>query len=61
MPTGAEPSVELQQPQSPEDWLQARQLVEAYAASLNLDLAFQNIVTNWNILPTSTRRRRVRS
>lgn len=43
MPTGAEPSVELQQPQSPEDWLQARQLVEEYAASLNLDLAFQNI------------------
>jgi putative acetyltransferase len=43
MSTGAEPSIELQQPQSPEDWLQARRLVEEYAASLNLDLAFQNI------------------
>ena len=38
MPTGAGPSVELQQPRSPADWLEARQLVEAYATSLDLDL-----------------------
>ncbi|HEV7431600.1 MAG TPA: GNAT family N-acetyltransferase, partial [Steroidobacteraceae bacterium] len=43
MPPGAEPNLELWQPQSPEDWLQARRLVEEYAASLHLDLAFQNI------------------
>lgn len=43
MPTGVEPTIELKQPQSPEDWLQARRLVEEYTASLNLDLAFQNI------------------
>jgi putative acetyltransferase len=39
----AKPTIELQQAQSPEDWLQARRLVEEYAASLHLDLAFQNI------------------
>jgi putative acetyltransferase len=43
IPSGAEPTIELQQPQSLEDWRQARRLVEEYAASLNLDLAFQNI------------------
>lgn len=43
MPSGATPTIELQHPQSPEDWRQARLLVEEYAASLNLDLAFQNI------------------
>jgi putative acetyltransferase len=43
MPSGAEPSIVLQQPRSPEEWLQARRLVEEYAASLGLDLAFQNI------------------
>jgi putative acetyltransferase len=32
----------LVQPQSDDDWRQARQLVEQYAASLNLDLSFQN-------------------
>ena len=35
-------TIRLTPPQSPEDWRQARQLVEAYAASLNFDLAFQN-------------------
>ena len=32
----------LAQPQSAEDWNQARALVEEYAASLQLDLSFQN-------------------
>jgi ribosomal protein S18 acetylase RimI-like enzyme len=32
----------LQQPESDEQWREARRLVEEYAASLNLDLAFQN-------------------
>jgi carbonic anhydrase len=35
-------SLRLLQPASPEDWRRARQLVEAYAASLNLDLSFQD-------------------
>ncbi len=43
MPTVTEPYIKLQQPQSPEDWRQARGLVEEYAASLQLDLGFQNI------------------
>ena len=34
--------IELLQPQSEADWLQARQLIEEYAASLQLDLEFQN-------------------
>jgi GNAT superfamily N-acetyltransferase len=34
--------VELHQAQSPQDWSQARHLVEEYAASLQLDLEFQN-------------------
>lgn len=37
------PPVELQQARSPEDWRQARQLIEQYAASLQIDLGFQNI------------------
>ena len=32
----------VQLPQSAEDWRPARQLIEEYAASLNLDLSFQN-------------------
>jgi GNAT superfamily N-acetyltransferase len=43
MPSTPEPAVELRQPQSAGDWLQARRLVEEYAASLGLDLGFQNI------------------
>ena len=36
-------TIALTPPQSRQDWLQARRLVEEYAASLNLDLGFQNI------------------
>ena len=36
-------TVTLAQPQSAEDWRQARALVEEYAASLKLDLSFQNL------------------
>jgi len=32
----------LVQPRSEADWLEARRLIEEYAASLNLDLSFQN-------------------
>jgi GNAT superfamily N-acetyltransferase len=32
----------LVQPQSQDDWRQARGLIEQYAASLNVDLSFQN-------------------
>lgn len=32
----------LAQPQSGKDWRQARQLIEEYAVSLDLDLSFQN-------------------
>ena len=35
-------TITLAQPQSAEDWNQARALVEEYAASLQLDLSFQN-------------------
>jgi GNAT superfamily N-acetyltransferase len=34
--------IRLAQPKSEEGWRQARQLIEDYAASLNLDLSFQN-------------------
>ena len=34
--------IRLAQPKSEEGWRQARQLIEEYAASLNLDLSFQN-------------------
>lgn len=35
-------TIRLAQPQSEKDWRQARQLIEEYAASLDLDLSFQN-------------------
>jgi GNAT superfamily N-acetyltransferase len=35
-------TIHLVQSQSEDDWRQARQLVEEYAASLNLDLSFQD-------------------
>ena len=46
--TGSEPSarhvtIQLTQPRSEAHWLRARRLVEEYAASLNLDLSFQNL------------------
>jgi GNAT superfamily N-acetyltransferase len=36
-------AIRLGPPQSPEDWREARRLIERYAASLNVDLSFQNI------------------
>jgi GNAT superfamily N-acetyltransferase len=42
MSKGTTASIDLRQAQSPEDWLEARRLVEEYAASLGVDLAFQN-------------------
>ena len=36
-------TIRLAQPKSEEGWRQARQLIEEYAASLNLDLSFQNL------------------
>jgi len=35
-------TIRLAQPQSEADWRHARRLVEEYAASLGLDLSFQN-------------------
>ena len=34
----------LVQPQSEDDWHHARRLIEQYAASLDVDLSFQNFV-----------------
>ena len=34
--------IRLDRPQSKEDWREARRLIEEYAASLNVDLCFQN-------------------
>jgi GNAT superfamily N-acetyltransferase len=39
---GSKVTIRLAQPQSEKDWYQARQLIEEYAASLNLDLSFQD-------------------
>jgi GNAT superfamily N-acetyltransferase len=36
-------TISLVQPQSEEQWRHARQLIEQYAASLDLDLSFQNL------------------
>ena len=36
--------IRLVQAQSDEHWRLARQLIEEYTASLNLDLSFQNLV-----------------
>lgn len=36
-------AIRLAQPGSPGEWLRARRLVEEYAASLDLDLSFQNL------------------
>jgi putative acetyltransferase len=36
-------TIRLTQPQSEDQWRQARQLVDEYAASLNVDLSFQNL------------------
>jgi GNAT superfamily N-acetyltransferase len=35
-------TISLTRPQSKEDWREARRLIEEYAASLNVDLCFQN-------------------
>lgn len=35
-------TIRLTQPNSDESWSRARQLIEEYAASLNIDLSFQN-------------------
>jgi putative acetyltransferase len=42
----------LEQPHSPEMWAVARRLVEEYAASLNLDLGFQDFQHEIQALPT---------
>jgi putative acetyltransferase len=36
-------AIRLTAPRTAEDWREARRLIEAYAASLNVDLCFQNI------------------
>jgi putative acetyltransferase len=36
-------TIRLAQPRSENDWQDARRLIEQYAASLNLDLSFQNL------------------
>jgi len=36
-------TIRILQPQSEEEWRQAGQLIEQYAASLDLDLSFQNL------------------
>lgn len=43
MPERDEQNVVFHQPEAPQDWARARGLVEEYAASLGVDLGFQNI------------------
>ena len=45
-------AIRLVQPDSDGDWRTARQLIEEYAASLNLDLSFQNIAHELEHLPS---------
>jgi putative acetyltransferase len=44
--------LQLVQPDSPERWLAARRLVEEYAASLNVDLCFQDLPRELDTLAT---------
>jgi putative acetyltransferase len=46
------PTVNLRQPQTAQDWAQARALVEEYAASLGFDLSFQNFAHELEHLAT---------
>lgn len=48
----ARPFVSVAQPASDAEWLAARCLIEEYAASLDLDLSFQNIDHELAHLPT---------
>lgn len=44
--------ISLEQPQSPEQWGEARRLVEEYAASLGVDLSFQGFEQEIERLPS---------
>jgi putative acetyltransferase len=44
-------AIRLVQPHSDREWRRARQLIEEYAASLDLDLSFQNIAHELEHLP----------
>ena len=44
-------TIQLTPPQSQQDWRQARRLIEEYAASLGVDLAFQNFAHELQHLP----------
>src|SRR5688572_8824201 len=45
-------AIRLVQPHSDGEWRRARRLIEEYAASLNLDLSFQNIAQELEYLPS---------